>query len=69
MKNINNMEEQLVTVTEVSKITTFSRTSIHNYINDKSNDFPRPTKFFGKTLWRKSDVVAWIESKFEGGNK
>jgi prophage regulatory protein len=52
----------LLTMRDVIKMTSVSKSSIKRWINDK--DFPRPIKLSPRRIaWHKKDVVAWIEQR------
>jgi len=54
----------LLTMRDVTRMTTMSKTTIKRWINDKDNDFPRPVKLSPRRVgWRKEDVAAWIERR------
>jgi prophage regulatory protein len=54
----------LLTMRDVVRMTTTSKTTIKRWVSDNDNDFPRPVKLSPRRIaWRKKDVVAWIERR------
>jgi prophage regulatory protein len=53
-----------LTMRDVVKMTTMSKTTIKRWVSDKHSDFPRPIKLSPRRIgWRKKDVVAWLEQR------
>ena len=54
--------QQLLTLNDVARITTYSKASIYRLIS--SSEFPAPLKI-GKhrSAWRPSDIQTWMDSK------
>lgn len=51
--------ERLMTIRDVQRETTLSRTSIYRKVADRS--FPPPVKIGASRIaWKSSDIVAWL---------
>lgn len=65
---MQNVEKMLFNAKDVGLIIGKSDKSVYRYINPKHEyyiqDFPKPITTLGKSMmWRKSDLVEWIENK------
>lgn len=56
--------ERLLYVDEVAEILRKSPASLR-YMVHKNEDVPRSAKIGGRRMWRESDVIAWLDAKFE----
>ena len=54
----------LLTMRDVVRMTTMSKTTIKRWVSDNDNDFPRPVKLSPRRIgWRKKDVMVWLEQR------
>jgi prophage regulatory protein len=60
--------DPLISVTQVKRITSLSRSTIDRSV--KAGRFPRPVPLTGarRVAWRQSDVLAWIEDPMGWGD-
>ena len=62
-----NNEEQMLTITDITKITTIKRTKLYELI--KNGDFPKPNTTSKRKIWTASTVREWMQQKSEERNK
>lgn len=56
--------ERLLYVEEVAEMLRKTPSSLR-YMVHKGDDVPRSAKIGGRRMWRESDVIAWLDAKFE----
>ena len=57
-------EKKLLRLPQVMELTAAARSTIWKWVKD--GEFPQPFKLSPRvTVWRESDIEAWIESKVE----
>lgn len=62
----NENQMQLVRISEVSKLTGLSHSTIRRYTAQEK--FPQGRKLSPRlTVWKKGDILAWLEKGFENG--
>ena len=54
---------KLIRIEDVAQKTTLAKSTI--WLKISQGDFIRPTRIGGISLWKESDVDAWIESQFK----
>ena len=62
-----NNEEQMLTITDIMKITTIKRTKLYELI--KNEDFPKPNTTSKRKIWTASTVKEWMQQKAEERSK
>ena len=62
-----NNEEQMLTITDIMKITTIKRTKLYELI--KNGDFPEPNTTSKRKIWTASTVKEWMQQKAEERSK
>ncbi len=59
-----NQVLKLIRIEDVARKTTLAKSTI--WLKISQGDFIRPTRIGGISVWKESDVDAWIESQFQG---
>ena len=59
MDEINN--ERWLMYKDITALTTFNRNQIYKWVNEGA--FPKPFKFGRKTLFKESEVRAWMDER------
>jgi prophage regulatory protein len=54
---------KLIRIEDVAQKTTLAKSTI--WLKISQGDFIRPTRIGGISVWKESDVDAWIESQFQ----
>jgi excisionase family DNA binding protein len=54
------VEPELLTVEQVAQLTTLGVRTVWSLVSEGS--FPRPVKIGRATRWRRSQVMAWVDS-------
>jgi predicted DNA-binding transcriptional regulator AlpA len=54
---------KLIRIEDVARKTTLAKSTI--WLKISQGDFIRPTRIGGISVWKESDVDAWIESQFQ----
>ena len=54
------VEPELLTVEQVAQLTTLGVRTIWSLVSEGS--FPRPVKIGRATRWRRSQIMAWVDS-------
>jgi len=54
---------KLIRIEDVAQKTTLAKSTI--WLKISQGDFIRPTRIGGISVWKESDVDAWIESQFK----
>ncbi|WP_419626536.1 helix-turn-helix transcriptional regulator [Thiolapillus sp.] len=62
-----NNEKQMLTITDIIKITTIKRTKLYELI--KNGDFPKPNTTSKRKIWTASTVKEWMQQKAEERSK
>ncbi|WP_419615999.1 helix-turn-helix transcriptional regulator [Thiolapillus sp.] len=62
-----NNEKQMLTITDIMKITTIKRTKLYELI--KNGDFPKPNTTSKRKIWTASTVKEWMQQKAEERSK
>lgn len=54
------MEDRLITMTELKRLTGFSHAAIYGFIS--RGRFPEPVKIGHRSRWRLAEVRAWMDA-------